>query len=65
MVNNIIEIVGFLDQRSVQSDNEDTEESSSVPKETRCIHAVQFKISPILPISEEISKLTCIHLKIN
>lgn len=47
-VNNIIDIIGFLDRRIVQGDNDDLEEQSPISKEMHCIHTVQFKLFPNL-----------------
>lgn len=56
-MNNIIDIVGFLDKRTIQGDNEDLEEESSKVIETYCIHTVQFKLLPnLIPIDEEMRK---------
>uniref|UniRef100_A0A2S2P4D9 Mini-chromosome maintenance complex-binding protein n=1 Tax=Schizaphis graminum TaxID=13262 RepID=A0A2S2P4D9_SCHGA len=43
-VNQIVEVVGFLDRRTIQEDNENIQEQSSIAKETHCIHAVQLKL---------------------
>lgn len=57
-VNSVLEVVGFLDQRSIQGDNDDLDEQSSIVKETLCIHTIQFKIvSDLIPNSDEISML--------
>lgn len=52
-VNNIIEVVGFLDQRSINDVDEDQEGQS---KERQCIHTVQLKFCPDL---YSISKDSC------
>lgn len=43
-MNSIIDVVGFLDVRSNQENNDDLEEPSSTVKESYCIHTIQFKI---------------------
>lgn len=56
-MNSVLEVVGFLDQRSIQGDD-DLDEQSSIVKETLCIHTIQFKIvSDLIPNSDEISML--------
>lgn len=56
-MNNIIEIVGFLDRRIVQGDNDDQEEQSQISKEIHCIHTVQYKFFPnLFEENKEISR---------
>ncbi|KAL5236097.1 hypothetical protein ACI65C_003507 [Semiaphis heraclei] len=56
-LNQVVEVVGFLDQRSIQGDNGDLEEQSSIAKETHCIHAVQLKqLKNLIPVNEEMYK---------
>lgn len=57
-MNNVIDIVGFLDRRTIQGDNDDIEGQSSNVIEQHCIHTVQFKLLPnLIPDSKEMSKL--------
>lgn len=57
-LNSIIEVVGFLDRRTLQGDNEELDEHSSLVKETYCIHTVQFKLFPnLVTDNEEMRKL--------
>ncbi|XP_027852654.2 mini-chromosome maintenance complex-binding protein [Aphis gossypii] len=55
-VNQIVEVVGFLDRRTIQEDNENLHEQSSIAKETHCIHAVQLKLLKTLISENEESK---------
>lgn len=53
-LNQIVEVVGFLDLRSFQEDNENLEEQFSIAKEIHCIHAVQLKLlKDLIPENEE------------
>lgn len=62
-LNQIVEVVGFLDRRTIQEDNGDLEEQSSIAKETQCIHAVQLKLlKNLIPDNEEICKLKVLSL---
>ncbi|KAL4090033.1 hypothetical protein QTP88_024940 [Uroleucon formosanum] len=56
-LNQIVEVVGFLDRRTIQEDNGDLEGQSSIAKETHCIHAVQLKLlKNLIPDNEETYK---------
>jgi len=58
--------VGFLDRRTIQEDNRDLEEQSSIAKETHCIHAVQLKLlKNLIPDNEETCKLNVLFLYLN
>ncbi|XP_025208008.1 mini-chromosome maintenance complex-binding protein [Melanaphis sacchari] len=55
-VNQIVEVVGFLDRRTVQEDDGNLQEQSSIVKETYCIHAVQLKLlKSIISDNEEMN----------
>ncbi|VVC32241.1 Mini-chromosome maintenance complex-binding protein [Cinara cedri] len=48
-LNEIVEVVGFLNRRTIEEDNEDIE---SLPaKETYCIHTVHYKLFPNLTLN--------------
>jgi len=62
-LNQIVEVVGFLDRRTIQGYKETLQGQVSVTTETHCIHAVQLKLlKKLIPVHEETSKLNVLFL---